>query len=471
VGRDRDRHTETLVPVARAGFGDETDSLFDPTTRRVSTRALKELLAETVDGDSPTQAVPLEHRPPPLKKRAQRMLEELRARRAGDTVSETFGRYLLLGSVGKGGMAEVRLAAEYRGGSFRLCVVKRVAPHHADPEHMARGLREEARICRRLSHPHIVKLLDDGDVAGAPYLVFELIDGVSLRELMELVKPLRVPLLGVLEIGKAAAGALAHAHGATGDDGSPLEVVHRDVTPQNVLVGRDGAVKLVDFGIARFAGREHETRAGHVKGKLGYMAPEQCKSGPVDGKADVFALSLVLTELISGERVLPPQLIVMAESEALIRKRLAAAQYPVPPALADLLVRMAALSAPDRPPASEVSERLELLAAGCEGETLKEFLDRLVFRHLEPFEDAIALDPVPIDSEDPTWEPTYARTVRSIRPVSEPKDSSATKLVSVRTEPAPDLHAIEEPQGRALFFFVLAAAVAAFLTLVFVLTR
>jgi serine/threonine-protein kinase len=397
-------------------------------------------------------------------------MKELQERRSGETVSEPFGPYLLLGTVGKGGMAEVRLAAEYVGGAIRLCVVKRTIPHREDAERMANGLREEARISQRLVHPNIVKLLGHGEIEGTPYLAFELIDGVSLRELMEVVKPLRVPLAGVLEIGRAAAGALAHAHALMGEDGAPLNVVHRDATPQNLLVSREGVVKLVDFGIARFAGREHETRAGHVKGKLGYMAPEQCKSGfPVDGKADVFTLSLLLTELIAGHRVLPPTMIVMAESESLIRSRLAEAQFPVPPELADLLVHMAALEAGDRPAMAEVVERLDRIPV--EGESLHEFVTRHVFINLEPFDEGVAIDPMKLAAEDPTWEPGYAKTVRLMRPTSG-KDLAATKMVSVRTEPAPDLAELEEPQqGRVLFFFVLAAAVAAFCTLVFVLTR
>jgi serine/threonine-protein kinase len=472
VARDRERHTETLIPVERAGFGDTTASMFDPTTRRISTRALKSLLAQTSD------------RPPPLEKKGRRVLEELKARRSGEAISETFGRYLLLGSVGKGGMAEVRLAAEHVGGGVRLCVVKRIAADDENSEQLARGLREEARVSRRLAHPHVVQLLDAGERNGSPYLVFELIDGVSLRELTEIVKPLRMPLRGVLEVGRACASALAHAHAAVGEDGRPLHVVHRDATPQNILVARDGTVKLVDFGIARFEGREQNTRHGHVKGKLGYMAPEQCRTGPVDGRADVFTLGLVLTELIAGERVLPPTLIVMSESESIIRTRLARAQVPLPPVLAELLVHMTALDAKDRPTASEVEMQLAgICAAITEGETLAEFVQARVFAELEPFEDAVAIDPPPVvtppvSSEDPTWDPTepsYARTLQLMRPISGPRDDADTRMVSPPAPlPAPQAPPLEDPadgRGRAMFFFVLAAAIVAFLALVFVLTR
>jgi serine/threonine protein kinase len=481
VARDRERHTETLVPVERAGFDGTTASMFDPTTRRVSTRALKSLIAETIDQEGPTRYISPKERPPPLKSKGKRILEELKARRSGEAVSETFGRYVLLGSVGKGGMAEVRLAAEHVDGSVRLCVVKRIAEDAENRESLSHGLREEARVSWRLEHPNVVKVLSSGEHEGAPYLVFELIDGVSLRELTEIVKPLRVPLLGVLEVGRACASALAHAHAAVSDDGQPLNVVHRDATPQNVLVARGGIVKLVDFGIARFEGRDHHTQHGHVKGKLGYMSPEQCRAGPVDGKTDVFSLGLVLTELIAGERVLPPTFIIMSESESLIRARLARAQYLVPPALAELLVRMTALEAKDRPSAEEVEREIGAIAAGIEdGETLAEFVEQNVFAKLEPFEDAVAIDPptpTPTAVQDPiTWDPTdtgYARTLMLLRPASGPKDDAKTRPVSrsMWAPPPIDDDLEPPPSGRGMFFFVLAAAILAFFTLVFVLVR
>ncbi len=476
-----ERRTETLIPVARAGFHDETDSIFDPTTKRVSTRALVELIAATVDPDSPTH-VPAGPRPPPLRSRADRVLAELQAMRSGPSVAEPFGRYTLLGSVGKGGMAEVRLAAEPFAGAIRLCVVKRTISTGPKVEHRRALLREEARVCRRLAHPNVVELLDAGEIDGAPYLVFELIDGVSLRELMEIVRPGRIPLSGVLEIGRSCASALAHAHRAAGDDGRPLAVVHRDVTPQNILVARDGRVKLVDFGIARFEGRAHETRAGHVKGKLGYMAPEQCRPGPVDGKADVFTLGLVLTELIAGERVLPPVMMVLSETEALIRSRAALAQEPVPTGFIDLLVRMVELAPDRRPTAGEVeAEIAELGGSGGAGETLAAFVAREVFARLEPFDRSIAIDPPAAPPpEDPTLEPTdpsdssYARTVRQLRSLSGPPDDAATRrlpALPALERPAPAAPAPASEPGRAVFFFVLFAALMGFIALVFVLTR
>jgi serine/threonine-protein kinase len=477
-----------------AGFRDRTDSLFDPTTRRVSTKALKDLIRDSVDADGATRSVPLPRRPQPSPK----ILDEINARRSTDAIAEAFGPYLLLGSVGKGGMAEVRLAARTgAGGEVSLCVVKRIAPGREDEPQLAASLLEEARICARLEHPNIVRLEGTGDLGGSPYLAFELIDGVSLRELAEILAPATLPLPAVLEVARGATAAIAHAHEATSAEGRPLEVVHRDVTPQNILVSRDGAVKLVDFGIARFEGREHLTKVGHVKGKLGYMSPEQCRNGPLDGKSDVFSLGLVIAELVAGQRILPPAMIVLAESESLIRSKCDRASYSVPRELVDLIVRMVALERDARPSAREVLEVLRSIEGG-DGLSLEEVMRHRVFSRLEPLDRFLMLDPVEITSgqielidaatADPT-EPGYARTVRCLRPASGPGDDAETRRVPTiaplpppsrpepiessspdRSDPAHRL-ANASDRGRTAFWFVAGAAALALVVFAYLLAR
>lgn len=368
-------------------FFDHTEPLFDPTTRRVPRLTLAGLAASSVrpeaaaddDEVGPTRLVR------PLAGGPGRRLADRRLRSI-DGPTETFGRYTLLGAIGRGGMAEVRLAAETRpDGSVRLCVLKR-APAGAAPE-LTEALREEGRICRMLRHPNIVELYEAGVAAGSPYLTFELIDGVSLRELLDLLAPERLPLAAVLELGVQAASALAYAHAATDDRGAPLAVVHRDVTPQNVLVDRSGRVKVVDFGIARFSGRGLATRHGMVKGKLGYLAPEQLRGRVLDGRTDVFTLGLVLVELIAGRPVLPRVLMLVEALEPAVRACLAEAPHPVPPLVSEYLVRMTQLDVEARGTAAEAARELERIRALTEPRgTLAAFVAREIFPRLLPLE-------------------------------------------------------------------------------------
>ncbi|MCK6552449.1 serine/threonine protein kinase [Myxococcota bacterium] len=283
-------------------------------------------------------------------------------------------------------MAEVRLAAEARPDrSVGLCVLKR--PLVGAPRDCIDALIEEGRVCRRLRHPNIAELYDAGVVAGQPYLAFELVDGVSLRELQRILGPARLPLFAALEIAIQAADALAHAHAAVDERGAPLGIVHRDVTPQNVLVERSGRVKLVDFGIARFSDRGQATRHGQIKGKLGYLAPEQLRGGPVDGRTDVFSLGLVLTELITRRPLLPKVLMVVADLEPALRAAIAECSTPVPPLVTAFLARMVAVPIDARPTAAEVALELRRITTLIpRTTTLAELVTRSVFPHLVPLD-------------------------------------------------------------------------------------
>ncbi|MEQ8278647.1 MAG: serine/threonine-protein kinase [Deltaproteobacteria bacterium] len=420
-------------------FDDATDSVFDPTTRRVDRRALTALVEKArAEGRIAEE--------PSTSELAPEFLAQLReVRRQGvDASGKPFGDYVLFGVIGRGGMAEVRLAARARAGSeVRLAVVKVMLPQIADHPQLRQLFEEEGQACARLNHPGIVQLYDRGEVEGVPYLAFELIDGISLRELARLIDPARLPLRSVLELGAQAAEALAYAHTATREDGSPLELVHRDVTPHNVLLSREGIVKLVDFGIARFAGRDTETQHGQLRGKLGYMAPEQCRSGTrVDSRADIFALGLILAEMIGGRRVLPPQLMLITESEPAMRACLDEAKYDVPNAVAELLVQMTAVLPEERmQTAAQVASRLRDLAEVVPGDPLATVMGRDVFSRLMPLDfAAITAEPTNpslpaagaskvqltttddiVDEEDvedaEEAEPAYSSTVRRLRAV------------------------------------------------------
>ncbi len=205
----------------------------------------------------------------------------------------------VLGRIGRGGMGEVWLAR--RRHEDRLVALKRLLPEVAsDPEAVALFL-DEARLALRLSHPRIVRAFEL--VPGPdPVLVMAFVHGVSLHVLARAMAARRedFPLALAARLGAQAAAALAHAHALVDDAGRCLGVVHRDVCPHNLLVSFDGAIALVDFGIAKARGASHHTRTGVLRGKLQYMSPEQSRGEPLDGRSDVFALGCVLYELVTG---------------------------------------------------------------------------------------------------------------------------------------------------------------------------
>lgn len=232
-------------------------------------------------------------------------LEEVAAQRRG---AEQFAGYSLEDRLGAGGMAEVFRARRVTGPAVDLGVQKEVAIKrmHAgfssDPRFVEMFV-EEARLVARLHHPNIITLHDVGVDRGQLYLAMELVDGVSLSRINRALvrREEEMPVRVAVEIAIQVADALAHAHGLTDEAGRPLELVHRDVSPQNILIDRTGVVKLADFGIARTVERVSRTATGVLKGKVPYMAPEQIKAEPYDHRADLYALGVVLFELATGQ--------------------------------------------------------------------------------------------------------------------------------------------------------------------------
>lgn len=212
---------------------------------------------------------------------------------------KSVGRYQLLSKIASGGMGSVYLARlRGEGGFQRFCALKCLHPHLAEePEAIAMFL-DEARIAAGIHHPNVVSVLDLGQEQGAHFVAMELVEGASLGELIEAAGAIPAPI-AVRLVLDALAG-LEAAHRATDEHGAPLSIVHRDVSPHNVLVGLDGRARLTDFGIARAAARLRETRGFELKGKLPYMAPEQLRGKPVDHRADVFGMGLVLWEALTG---------------------------------------------------------------------------------------------------------------------------------------------------------------------------
>ncbi|CAM4305922.1 protein kinase [Corallococcus sp. ZKHCc1 1396] len=216
-----------------------------------------------------------------------------------------FGKYELLKKIASGGMGQVFLAQEHGTGFERLVVLKLILPHLAEDEEFLDMFLEEARLVARLSHPNLITILDLTEIEGRHCLAMEYVQGEDVRRLDRFSrkqdKPLPVGLV-VRIIADAAAG-LSYAHGARDGQGQPLQLVHRDVSPQNVLVGFDGGVKVIDFGVAKAATSGQQTATGVLKGKYPYMSPEQANGQPVNGRSDQFALGVVMWELLTGKRL------------------------------------------------------------------------------------------------------------------------------------------------------------------------
>ena len=216
------------------------------------------------------------------------------------------GRYEILRHLASGGMADVYLACSAGLEGFeRHVVIKWIRAADARDRDYVRMFLDEARLAAALHHQHIVQVHDVGHDDGEYFFAMEYVHGRDARQLLTRAAARRehVPLAHVLAIASAAAAGLHYAHELVGPDRKPLGLVHRDVSPSNILIGFDGGVKVADFGIAKAAHRSAETKSGSLKGKIAYMSPEQCRGQPVDRRSDVFALGVVLYELATARRL------------------------------------------------------------------------------------------------------------------------------------------------------------------------
>lgn len=221
---------------------------------------------------------------------------------------QAFGKYQLISRVGAGGMAEVFLARSFGAeGLEKQVVIKRIRPEYAQQPRFVSMFIDEAKIAVSLNHPNVAQVYEFGRVGEDFYLAMEYVDGHDLGQLVAAAgrAGTPVPVADAVYIAIEVAKALDYAHRKQDAYGRALEIVHRDVSPQNVLISRDGSVKLVDFGIAKAAGQTQlETE---LKGKYSYMSPEQARGKPVDGRSDLFSLGIVLWEMLAGESLFPYQ--------------------------------------------------------------------------------------------------------------------------------------------------------------------
>ena len=286
------------------------------------------------------------------------------------------GGYTIVGELATGGMAELFLARRVGPEGFaRSGVVKRIRPHLAKSDEFVRMFLDEARIAAGIRHPNVVSVEELGRDGDSLFMVMEYLSGESLHALIaELARRNRHldPALAAHVVAEACAGLHA-AHEMTDDSGRPLEVVHRDVSPQNLFITYDGSVKVLDFGIAKAADRLTRTETGYFKGKFAYMAPEQIKEQPVDRRADVFALGVVLFEALTGRRLFRtknPAATLRAVLESSI-VRPSAIRPNIPSALDEACLK--ALSRPiDQRHATAAELRRDLLRAVPPGDDLPE---------------------------------------------------------------------------------------------------
>src|ERR1700722_16713775 len=240
-----------------------------------------------------------------------------------------FGKYTLVRRLATGGMAELFLAIQKSVAGFeKLVVIKRILPALSRDRAFVEMLLHEARVAASLTHPNIVQVFDVGTVDGTYFIAMEHAHGEDLRSIVRHMKKKAVaefPLEHALSIGLGMCAGLGYAHERRALDGTPLHIVHRDVSPQNVVVTFTGDVKIVDFGIAKSdALAEDDTKTGPLKGKVSYMSPEQARGEPLDWRSDIFATGVILFELTTGKRLFK------GPSEYDTLKLICDREYPLP---------------------------------------------------------------------------------------------------------------------------------------------
>jgi serine/threonine-protein kinase len=222
-------------------------------------------------------------------------------------LSRTTPGYTWISEIAKGGLGTVSLVLRRDGRFQRLYALKRLHPHLREDPEVRTMFMEEARVAGLLRHPNIVGVLDVGEDDDGPFLVMEYVDGLSLATAVKILgrRGELFPISIVVDVIRQVADGLRSAHELVADDGTPSPIVHRDISPQNVLLGFDGIARLTDFGIAKAIGGDGQTTTHALKGKYGYMSPEQLRFSRLDARADLFALGVVMWEMAAGKRLFP----------------------------------------------------------------------------------------------------------------------------------------------------------------------
>jgi serine/threonine protein kinase len=276
-------------------------------------------------------------------------------------------------------MAEIFLArAATAAGVARFVVLKRVLQEKASDLQFLRMFLDEARLAAQLQHPNIAQVYDVGRLGDSYFFTMEYVHGVTLRELMQELRGQPMPTGAVLAIAAGAAAGLHHAHERIGVDGQPLGIVHRDISPSNLMVSFEGHVKVVDFGIAKATTRSQETHSGTVRGKISYLSPEQAVGGAIDRRSDVFSLGIVMWEMLTGLRLYKRDS-DYASMAAVVEEPVPALPADAPPALVLLVMRALAKRPEERfQTAQQMLEAIENVAANINSPLSSAALSRFV---------------------------------------------------------------------------------------------
>jgi serine/threonine protein kinase len=280
-----------------------------------------------------------------------------------------FGRYVLIDRLGFGGMAEVFRALAVGAEQFQsVVVVKRILAHLGSNPAFIKMFIDEAKLCGQLSHPNVIRVHDFGKQEGQYFLAMEYVQGRNLGLIIHRLgeRRERMPPMIAAEIARQAARGLAYAHSLTASDGKPLGIIHRDISPGNVMVAYSGLVKLLDFGVARVENRFRKslTDPGHLKGKAGYLAPEQLTAQGFDHRADIFSMGILLHEMLTGHRLFrgasPTETMMKIKSMPIVAP--SQSNPAVPAHLDDIVMRALQRTPADRyQTASALADDLEAL--------------------------------------------------------------------------------------------------------------
>ena len=298
---------------------------------------------------------------------------------ADRAASRVIGRYAIHEEIASGGMATVYLGRlDGTGGFSRNVAIKRLHAHLARDPEFVRMFLDEARIAARIRHPNVVPVLDVVNTGDEIFLVMEYVAGESLARLTRgaAERGERMPVAIAAAVVVGVLRGLHAAHEATDEQGQPLCIVHRDVSPQNIIVGRDGAAHLLDFGVAKAAGQLQTSRNGRIKGKVSYMPPEQARGAEVTRVVDVYAAGVILWELLTGERLFP------GDNEAIVLERVlfgevaAPSHKAGPPELDEVVMRAISRDPLERfPTAREMARAIEAAVSVAGTSEVSEWLE------------------------------------------------------------------------------------------------